>query len=216
MPIRRSNVLVSKSGCTSIRRPPGSTTASAQLGSRCVGDFLAANSTGTNRPAFSSNAAFSDGDPVCRSSNLDSGKTRSAAYRCSQTQPPTAELPLVYVAWALTTLFLRSSGHFNTDPTCRTGVLVRRLRFCQTASRNPKSPLMIGSLMNGLLGFRDRTKSANRLDVDARKHSLHRRNQRSIACSRQRDSPPFRALRRQSFPRMFPLRGAVFMFSVEM
>src|SRR5271157_4581107 len=48
---RRSNVLVSKSGCTSIRRPPDSTTASAQLGSCCVGDFLAANSTGTNRPA---------------------------------------------------------------------------------------------------------------------------------------------------------------------
>src|SRR6266853_5217664 len=40
-----------KSGCTSIRRPPGSTTASPQLGSCCVGDFLAANSTGTNRPA---------------------------------------------------------------------------------------------------------------------------------------------------------------------
>src|SRR5947209_15231812 len=39
-----------KSGCTSIRRPPGSTTASPQLGSCCVGDFLAANSTGTNRP----------------------------------------------------------------------------------------------------------------------------------------------------------------------
>jgi hypothetical protein len=33
----------------------------------------------------------------------------------------------VYVAWALTTLFLRSSGHYNTDPSCRTGVLVRRL-----------------------------------------------------------------------------------------
>src|SRR6266550_9541076 len=29
---------------------PGSTTASPQLGSCCVGDFLAANSTGTNRP----------------------------------------------------------------------------------------------------------------------------------------------------------------------
>src|SRR4029077_16842430 len=46
----RSNVLVSKSGCTSIRRPPGSTTASPQLGSYCFGDFLAANSTGTQRP----------------------------------------------------------------------------------------------------------------------------------------------------------------------
>ena len=34
-----------------MRRPPGSTTASPQLGSCCIGDFLAANSTGTNRPA---------------------------------------------------------------------------------------------------------------------------------------------------------------------
>ena len=34
-----------------MRRPPDSTTASPQLGSHCVGDFLAANSTGTNRPA---------------------------------------------------------------------------------------------------------------------------------------------------------------------
>src|ERR1019366_2270390 len=35
-----------------IRRPPDSTTASPQLGSCCVGgDFLAANSTFTNRPA---------------------------------------------------------------------------------------------------------------------------------------------------------------------
>jgi hypothetical protein len=44
----RSNVSVSKSGCTSIRRPPGSTTASPQLGSCCFGDFLTASSTGTN------------------------------------------------------------------------------------------------------------------------------------------------------------------------
>jgi hypothetical protein len=51
MPTKRSNVVVSKSGCTSIRRPPGSTKASPQLGSCCFGDFLAANSTGTNRPA---------------------------------------------------------------------------------------------------------------------------------------------------------------------
>jgi len=67
----RSNVFVSNSGCTSIRRPPGSTTASPQLDYCRVGDFLAANSTGTNRPAeeltyaFSSNAASSDGDPAC-------------------------------------------------------------------------------------------------------------------------------------------------------
>ena len=44
-------VFVSKLGCTSIRRPPGSTTARPQLGSCCFGDFLAANSTGTKRPA---------------------------------------------------------------------------------------------------------------------------------------------------------------------
>ena len=48
---KRSNVLVSKSGCTSIRRPPGSTTASPQVASCCVGDFLAANATFSNRPA---------------------------------------------------------------------------------------------------------------------------------------------------------------------
>jgi len=49
----------------------------------------------------------------------------TAAHKLSQ---PTAGLPLVYVAWALTTLILLSSGHFNTDTACRTGVLVRRLR----------------------------------------------------------------------------------------
>jgi len=51
-------VFVSKSGCTSIRRPPDSTTASRQLGSCCVGDFLAANSTGTNRPAEEATLLF--------------------------------------------------------------------------------------------------------------------------------------------------------------
>ena len=34
-----------------MRRPPGSTTASPQLALYCIGDFLEANSTGTNRPA---------------------------------------------------------------------------------------------------------------------------------------------------------------------
>jgi hypothetical protein len=33
----------------------------------------------------------------------------------------------VYVAWVLTTLFFRSSGHFNTVPANRTGVLVSAL-----------------------------------------------------------------------------------------
>ena len=40
-----------KSGCVSIRSPPGSNTASPQLASRCVGDLLAANATFSNRPA---------------------------------------------------------------------------------------------------------------------------------------------------------------------
>jgi hypothetical protein len=134
MPTRRLNVFVSKSGCTSIRRPPRSTAASPQLGSCCFGDFLAAIPPAPNdRPrklayAFSSNAVSLDGDPVCCSSILDSGKTRCGVCRCSQTRTPTAELPLVYVAWALTALFLRSSGHFNTDPATRTDVFVRRLR----------------------------------------------------------------------------------------
>ena len=46
-----SKVFVSKSGCTSIRCPRGSTTASPQFDSFCTGDFLAANSTVTTRPA---------------------------------------------------------------------------------------------------------------------------------------------------------------------
>jgi len=49
-------------------------------------------------------------------SNLGSGKTRSAAYRCSQTRPLTSEPPHGYVAWALTALFLRSSGQLQHRP----------------------------------------------------------------------------------------------------
>ena len=129
-----SHVLMSKSGHTSIRRPPGSTTASPQLGSCCFGELLATNSTCIRRPTEEINLRllfqrrFFRWQSSVLSSNLDSGKTRSAAYRCSQTRPPTAGLPHGYVAWALTILFLRSSGHFNTDPAIRTGGLVRRLR----------------------------------------------------------------------------------------
>jgi hypothetical protein len=88
-----------------IQRPPGSTTASPQLGSSCVGDFLEANSTRTKRPAEEvglrppSNAAFSGWRSRMLSSNLDSGETRSSAYRCSQTRPPTAQRQHGYVAW---------------------------------------------------------------------------------------------------------------------
>ena len=64
------------------------------------------------------------------------GKTRSAAYRCSQTRPPTAELPHGYVAWALTTQLLRSSGYSNTDAAIRTGGLVRRLPFTHALDRD--------------------------------------------------------------------------------
>jgi len=55
----------------SMRRPPRSTTASPQVASCGGGDFLASNSTFTNRPAgetglrLFSNAVSSDGDPVC-------------------------------------------------------------------------------------------------------------------------------------------------------
>jgi len=84
----------------------------------------------------SSSVASSDADSTCRSSNPDSGKTRCAACRCSQNPPPTAELPLAYVAWALTTFFLRSSSYFNTDTSPRTGVLVKRLLFDNAVARN--------------------------------------------------------------------------------
>jgi hypothetical protein len=87
----------------------------------------------TERPKLhdssSSSVASSDADSACRSSNPDSGKTRCVACRWSQTPPPSAELPLAYVFWALPTFFLWSSSYFNTDPTPRTGVLVERLRL---------------------------------------------------------------------------------------
>ena len=76
--------------------------------------------TPTGRPkkhsSFSpSTAVSSDADQAFRSSNPDCGKTRSAAYRCSQTPPLTVELRLASVAWVLTTYFLQSSSYPNTD-----------------------------------------------------------------------------------------------------
>jgi hypothetical protein len=55
-------------------------------------------------------------------------RQKRGGYRIEEEDHPKkiAELPHGYAAWALTTLFLRSSGQFNTDPACRTGVLVRR------------------------------------------------------------------------------------------
>ena len=41
-----------------MRRPPDSTTAKLQLAPCCVGDFLAANSTGTNRAAEATARSF--------------------------------------------------------------------------------------------------------------------------------------------------------------
>ncbi len=46
--------------------------------------------------------------------------TLSAVSRCSQTRPPTAQLPYGTSLDADKSV-LRSSGHFNTDPACRTG-----------------------------------------------------------------------------------------------
>ena len=63
-----------------------------------------------------SSVASSDDDAGCQNSNPDSGKTRCVACHCSQTRPPTAELPRGYVAWALTTLFLRSSATSTQTP----------------------------------------------------------------------------------------------------
>jgi hypothetical protein len=62
-------------------------------------------------------------------SGADSGKTRCVPCRRSPTPLLSAELPLAYVAWALTTSFLRSSSYFNTDTSPRTGVLVKRLQL---------------------------------------------------------------------------------------
>jgi hypothetical protein len=94
---------------------------SARLGC-CISDFLAANSTGTKRPAeeIGLRLLFQRNFFRWRSSVLKLKprlwQNRSAAYRCSQTRPPTAEPPLGYVAWALTTLFLRSSGQLQHRP----------------------------------------------------------------------------------------------------
>jgi hypothetical protein len=103
-----------------------------------VGDFLAANSTGTKQPAEEVGLLPVFHRPCFRWQsrvlNLKpDSQTRSAAYRCSQTRPPTAEAPHSYIAWALTALFLRSSGHCNTDPACRTRVLLRLLRVLRGA-----------------------------------------------------------------------------------
>jgi hypothetical protein len=124
--------------CTSIRRPPGSTPASPQVGSRSSAiSWPPTPPAPNNRPkklacSLSSTAllqmAIQSAEPQTRLS-----QTRSAAYRCSQTRPPTAEAPHSYIAWALTALFLRSSGHCNTDPACRTRVLLRLLRVLRDA-----------------------------------------------------------------------------------
>src|ERR1039458_6029674 len=77
--------------------------------------------------SFSASVAPSGADSAYRSSTADCGKTRSAAYRCSQTRPLTPELPRVYVVCVMKPSVLRSSGNFNTDLLPGTGVLLRRL-----------------------------------------------------------------------------------------
>ena len=68
---RRSNVLGSKSGCTSIRCPPGSTPPVRNSVRAALAISWPPTPPAPNdRPrklayAFSSSAAFSDGDPVC-------------------------------------------------------------------------------------------------------------------------------------------------------
>ncbi len=72
----------------------------------------------------------------------EEARSSPAVHRVDQPTPlslgmiafPQSPLPFrpakrsTHVAWALTTLFLRSSGQCNTDPAIRTGMLVRRLR----------------------------------------------------------------------------------------
>ena len=70
-------------------------------------------------------AAFHDRENRC---NLRS--CLWAAYVSSFFDPEPRDA--LCVAWALTTLFLWSFGHCNTSPAIRTGVLVRRLRKCQS------------------------------------------------------------------------------------
>jgi hypothetical protein len=131
----RSNVFVSKSGCTSIRRPPGSTTASPKVASCCVGDFLAANSTFTNRPAEETglHLLFQRRLFRWRSSVLKlKPRLRQNSLRripLLVNSAPTPELLRVYVVCVLKPFVLRSSENFNTKPRPRTDVLVRRLRF---------------------------------------------------------------------------------------
>ena len=61
-------------------------------------------------------------------------RNRSAAYRCSQTQPSTPEPPLVYVACVPTALFFEVIRTLQHKRPTRTGVSVRRLHltFCQS------------------------------------------------------------------------------------
>jgi len=85
--------------------------------------------------SFSSSVAPSGADSVCRSSTADCGKTRSAAYRCSQTPPLTSELPRGCVAWGLTTCFLRSSSYFNTRHVSPNRCVGQTLTFEHTVQR---------------------------------------------------------------------------------
>ena len=74
--------------------------------------------------------AFRDQHEVLRWLHIQLGTLLVANHqRCSQTPPPTVELPLAYVAWVLPTSFLWSSSHFNTDTTPQTGVFVKRLPY---------------------------------------------------------------------------------------
>jgi len=88
--------------------------------------------------SFAAATSSHDPNPILQSSDLDSDKTRSALYPCSQTPPQRAELRRAYVAWVQKLSVLDSSGHFNCP---RTGVLVRRLlSTSHTWSAHPVVP----------------------------------------------------------------------------
>jgi hypothetical protein len=122
---KQRSVFVSQSlGCLLLRGfPPFSSLFRSTLVPRSVPHSWGAQST---LQAFSKAPVTNLLAPILRN--------RSAAYRCSQTQPSTPEPPLVYVACVPTALFFEVIRTLQHKRPTRTGVSVRRLHltFCQS------------------------------------------------------------------------------------
>ena len=125
MPTRRSSVLVSKSGCTSIRRRP----AAPRPAHKSVRAASAISWRPTPRRSWSTGSTLSLPTPLFQMA-IQSAEAQTSTL-AKLAPPHTAAHKLSHQllnlrsCWALTTPFLRSSEHFNTDSACRTGVLVR-------------------------------------------------------------------------------------------